>query len=302
MAMQSGIGLSKILVLAGVGYTSTIVLKNNKISDLLGELQRIVQGIESREKSESDSDHSDVLVAQVRRMSEELRRIASNRQITVLNGGDGYGNLTSLVGPVAAVGALGYAYMWWKGISFSDLMYVTKRNMATAVSNLTKHLENVSDALAKTKQHLTQRIQNLDDKMLEQNELSRAIKDDVAGVHQSLSEIDYDLSTLQRMNGKICTLEEKQDLANLGVFYLCNFVDGRKMKMPEELQEQFKLSGKSRGLLTGSDTPSLMGLKEIADSLSGGIGKSASDVIAQDSIDKTEEKPRNLLRFGLRNT
>lgn len=46
----------------------------------------------------------------------------------------------------------------------------------------------------------------------------------------------------------------------------------------------------------------LQGLKEIADSLSGGIGKSASDVIAQDSIDKTEEKPRNLLRFGLRNT
>ena len=31
----------------------------------------------------------------------------------------------------------------------------------------------------KTKKHLTQRIQNLDDKMLEQNELSRAIKDDV---------------------------------------------------------------------------------------------------------------------------
>lgn len=35
-----------------------------------------------------------------------------------------------------------------QGISFSDLMYVTKRNMANAVSNLTKHLEQVSDALA----------------------------------------------------------------------------------------------------------------------------------------------------------
>lgn len=31
----------------------------------------------------------------------------------------------------------------------------------------------------KTKKHLTQRIQNLDDKMLEQNELSRTIKEDV---------------------------------------------------------------------------------------------------------------------------
>ena len=35
-----------------------------------------------------------------------------------------------------------------QGLSFSDLMYVTKKNMANAVSNLTKHLENVSDALA----------------------------------------------------------------------------------------------------------------------------------------------------------
>ncbi|GMQ01515.1 hypothetical protein CsSME_00048125 [Camellia sinensis var. sinensis] len=29
------------------------------------------------------------------------------------------------------------------GLTFSDLMYVTKRNMANAVSNLTKHLESV---------------------------------------------------------------------------------------------------------------------------------------------------------------
>lgn len=301
MAMQSGIGLSKILVLAGAGYTTTILLKNNKLSDLLGELQALVKGLEkSGDQREGDSEYSDAIAAQVRRLAAEVRSLASNRQITVLNGGDGYGNLTSLVVPAAAVGALGYGYMWWKGISFSDLMYVTKRNMASAVTNLTKHLENVSDALAKTKKHLTQRIQNLDDKMLQQNELSRAIKDDVGGVHQSLSEIDYGLGTLQSMvsglNGKICTLEEKQDLANLGVFYLCNFVDERKMKMPESLREQLKLSGKSRGLLTGSETPSLMGLKEIADSVSGGISKSASDVVAQDGVDRLEEKPRNLLR------
>lgn len=301
MAMQSGIGLSKILVLAGAGYTTTILLKNNKLSDLLGELQALVKGLEkSGDQGESDSELSDAIAAQVRRLAAEVRSLASNRQITVLNGGDGYGNLTSLVVPAAAVGALGYGYMWWKGISFSDLMYVTKRNMASAVTNLTKHLENVSDALAKTKKHLTQRIQNLDDKMLEQNELSRAIKDDVAGVHQSLSEIDYDLSALQSMvsglNGKICTMEEKQDLANLGVFYLCNFVDGRKTKMPEALQEQLKLSGKSRGFLTGSETPSPMGLKEIADSVFGGVSKSGSDVVAEDGVDRSEEKPRNLLR------
>ncbi|MBA0782841.1 hypothetical protein Goshw_029996, partial [Gossypium schwendimanii] len=39
MAMQTGVGLSKILILAGAGYTGTVLLKNGKLSDILGELQ-----------------------------------------------------------------------------------------------------------------------------------------------------------------------------------------------------------------------------------------------------------------------
>lgn len=35
-----------------------------------------------------------------------------------------------------------------QGLSFTDLMYVTKRNMTNAVSSLTKNLEQVSAALA----------------------------------------------------------------------------------------------------------------------------------------------------------
>lgn len=35
-----------------------------------------------------------------------------------------------------------------QGISFTDLMYVTKRNMANAVSSMTKHLEQVQSSLA----------------------------------------------------------------------------------------------------------------------------------------------------------
>ncbi|XVE53279.1 hypothetical protein DITRI_Ditri02bG0191800 [Diplodiscus trichospermus] len=161
MAMQTGVGLSKILILAGAGYTGTILLKNKKLSDLLGELQSLVKGLE---KSWEQSDDSDAIVAQVCRLSNEIRQLASARQITVLNGDSG-GKLSSLVVPAATLGALGYGYMWWKGISFFDLFWVTKRNMAIAVENLTKHLDSVSDALSAAKKHLTQRIQNLDDKM-----------------------------------------------------------------------------------------------------------------------------------------
>uniref|UniRef100_A0A2N9EBH3 CCHC-type domain-containing protein n=1 Tax=Fagus sylvatica TaxID=28930 RepID=A0A2N9EBH3_FAGSY len=304
MALQTGMGLSRILILVGAGYTSTIMIKNGKFSDLLGEIQSLMKGLEkSRDQAEGD-DVSDAIAAQVRRLAMEVRQLANTRQITVLNGSNGQiGNVTSLLVPAATLGALGYGYMWWKGLSFSDLMYVTKRNMASAVTNLTKHLENVSEALAATKRHLTQRIANLDDKMEKQNEMSKLIKNDVAEVQKSLSDIGYDLNDLQRLvaglDGKIGTLEDKQDIANLGVLYLCNFVDGKKGIMPEVLKEQLKLSGKPRSLLTYQETPSLKGLKEIADSLSGTgiIDRSASDGIVQEGVDRLEEPPRTLLRF-----
>jgi hypothetical protein len=279
------------------------MIKNGKFSDLLGEIQSLMKGLEkSRDQAEGD-DVSDAIAAQVRRLAMEVRQLANTRQITVLNGSNGQiGNVTSLLVPAATLGALGYGYMWWKGLSFSDLMYVTKRNMASAVTNLTKHLENVSEALAATKRHLTQRIANLDDKMEKQNEMSKLIKNDVAEVQKSLSDIGYDLNDLQRLvaglDGKIGTLEDKQDIANLGVLYLCNFVDGKKGIMPEVLKEQLKLSGKPRSLLTYQETPSLKGLKEIADSLSGTgiIDRSASDGIVQEGVDRLEEPPRTLLR------
>ncbi|XP_062160905.1 uncharacterized protein LOC133868095 [Alnus glutinosa] len=299
MALQTGMGLSRILILVGAGYTSTILIKNGKFSDLLGELQSLVKGVE-KSGDQPDGD-SDAIAAQVRRLAMEVRQLASARHITVLNGNSGQiGNLTSLVVPAATLGALGYGYMWWKGFSFSDLMYVTKRNMANAVSNLTKHLENVSEALAATKRHLTQRIANLDDKMEKQNEMSKLIKNDVAEVQKSLCDIGYDLNDLQRLveglDGKIGTLEGKQDIANLGVLYLCNFVDGKKGIMPEVLKEQLKITGKSRSLLTYPETPSLKGLKDIADTLAGGMDRSASDAIVQDGVDRLEEQPRPLLR------
>lgn len=163
----------------------------------------------------------------------ELRHLASARQITVLNGNSGQnGNITSLIVPAAALGALGYGYMWWKGLSFSDLMYVTKRNMTTAVSNLTKHLEHVSDALAATKRHLTQRIENLDGKLDDQVEISKLIRNEVSDVRDDVSQICGDLDLLQRMvsglDGKILSLEQKQDFANTGVLFLCNKAEGKK--------------------------------------------------------------------------
>ncbi|XP_039037270.1 uncharacterized protein LOC120174514 isoform X2 [Hibiscus syriacus] len=92
-------------------------------------------------------------------------------------------------------------------------------------------------------------------------------------------------------DGKIGSLEYKQDLANAGVWYLCNMVGGKKVNMPEALQEQLKLSGKSRALLT-SGTPTPKGLKNVADILS--VSKKYS---GRDGIDNLDEEPRSLQKF-----
>ncbi|XP_020216679.1 uncharacterized protein LOC109800298 [Cajanus cajan] len=141
-----------------------------------GHLLRLLKhyaAIMSVDSAEGESEYADAIAAQVRRLANEVRQLSSSRPITVLNGGSRQSNFSSLVVPAAAMGALGYGYMWWKGISFSDLMYVTKRNMEKAVADLTKKLQHASDVIADAKKHLTQRIQNLDDKMLKQNELAR---------------------------------------------------------------------------------------------------------------------------------
>ncbi|KAF8390253.1 hypothetical protein HHK36_024778 [Tetracentron sinense] len=303
MAMQTGIGFSKILILVGAGYTGSIVLRNGRLSDILGDLQLLVKGLDkSGDSSNNDSDHSDAIAAQVRRLAMDVRQLASARQITVLNGNSSQiGNITSLAILAAAMGALGYGYMWWKGLSFSDLMYVTKHNMANAVSSMTKHLEQVSAALAGAKRHLTQRIENLDGKLDEQKEISKLIKNEVTDVCADLSQIGFDLDSLRRMvsglDGKICSLEDKQDLANVGVWYLCNFVNGKDVKMPEMLQGQLKPSSRSRGSLTFSETPSLKGLKEIADTIkSGNTDKSMTNAIMQNEMEKLNCHPRSLIR------
>ncbi|EPS58168.1 hypothetical protein M569_16648, partial [Genlisea aurea] len=275
MAVQVGMGFSRIILIAGAGCTGTILLKNGKLSDVIGELQKLVKGWEPDKDSDSNNDHSEAIAAQasffplhVRRLAQEVRQLASSKQITILNTGSGQSNAVALVIPAAALLTVGYGYMWWKGLKLSDLMYVTKRSMANAVSNLTKHLENVSEAVAAAKKHLTQRIENLDGKLDEQVEISKLIRNEVVNdVRGDLSQIGFDLDELHRMvaglDGKLLSLEGKQELANAGVMYLCSVMNGKKVKMPELLQDQFKIGGNS--------VPALMGLKDIADSFNSGF-------------------------------
>jgi len=248
MATHTGVAASKVLILVGAGLTGSIVLRNGRLSDVLAELQELMKGVNQGEGS-SSLDMA-LIQAQIRNLAQEVRDLTLSKPITILSGkSDSGGSLSSYILPAAAVGALGYCYMWCKGWSFSDVMFVTKRNMASAVDSMSKQLEQVSSALAATKRHLTKRLENLDGKMDEQVEMSKHIRNEVIDVKTDLSQIGFDVEAIQQMvaglEEKIELLDNKQDAANAGIWYLCRMAGGIKeginTKFFQEAEEKLKL-------------------------------------------------------------
>nr|GEV55465.1 hypothetical protein CTI12_AA035910 [Tanacetum cinerariifolium] len=236
MAMQTGVSTSKVLILVGAGLTSSVILRSGKMSELLAELQELMKGVNETELLPGKYD-SAALAAQIRQLAQEIRELSLSRPVTIFNGNSSSsGGYSSYLMPAAAVGAMGYCYMWWKGMSFSDVMFVTKHNMANAVSTVSKQLENVSDALASTKRHLSKRLENLDWKIDEQKEISNLIANDVHDVKSNINQISYDIDAIHQMvvglEGKIDLIE---DVTNSGLYYLCQVAGGIKYGMNAKL-------------------------------------------------------------------
>ncbi|XP_072986491.1 uncharacterized protein [Typha latifolia] len=298
MAMQSGIATSKVLILVGAGLTGSIILKNGRLSDVLAELQELMKGVNEGEVSSSHYDTS-LLAAQIRHLAQEVRDLTLSRPVTILTGdSNSSGNLSSYIVPAAAVGAMGYCYMWWKGWSFSDVMFVTKRNMANAVASVSQQLEQVSTALAATKRHLTQRLENLDGKLDEQREISKVIMNEVDGVKSSLSQIGFDIESIQNMvaglEGKIGLLENKQDMANAGIWYLCQIAGGIKDGVNSKFFKEAGEKLKSSHSLTSAEDKSLKGLQFLAETISarGAVeSKTNTNTITNEDVQKDNEKP-----------
>ncbi|KAL3677948.1 hypothetical protein R1sor_020904 [Riccia sorocarpa] len=233
MAMQAGMGASKVLILVGAGVGGSLVLRNSKISDLLSDLSRVLAKHlqdDAERPSGSGVDSTEALTAQVRRLTMELRQLAaSNRPITVVNSSPGSGgNFGSLIVPAAVVGAAGYGYMWLKGWSFSDIMYVTRRNMSNAVASMSKQLETFSAALVATKKHLSLRLDSVTKSLEHNTALTHAIQAQVGHVRGEVAQVGLEMREVQRqiegLEGKIDEVQGKQDFTNQGIVLLCRFV------------------------------------------------------------------------------
>ncbi|XP_073130543.1 uncharacterized protein [Henckelia pumila] len=243
MAMQTGVAASKVLVIVGAGLTGSIILRSGQLSDIISQFQELIQRLNEAETSPGKYDAS-LLAAQVRLLAKEIKELSLSNPVTIFNGNSSSnGSYASYLLPAAALGAMGGCYMWWKGWSFSDIMFVTKQNMANAVTSVSKQLEQVSEALASTRRHLSKRLENLDWKLDEQREISKLISNDVGDVKSNLNQIGYDIGliqeTLSGLEGKIELLESKQDMTNSGLWYLCQVAgsieDGGSSKIIQDV-------------------------------------------------------------------
>ncbi|KAB2625434.1 hypothetical protein D8674_017094 [Pyrus ussuriensis x Pyrus communis] len=122
------------------GLTSLIVLGNGLFSDLIAQLQDILDCVNEADILLEKFD-SAVNRAQIQQLDQEIRELTSSGPITIYNeNSSSSGNYASYLVPVAALAAMGYCYMWWIGWSFSDVMYVTRHNMANVVEALIREV------------------------------------------------------------------------------------------------------------------------------------------------------------------
>ncbi|XP_057777677.1 uncharacterized protein LOC130996183 [Salvia miltiorrhiza] len=311
MAMQTGVAASKVLILVGAGVTGSVILRSGHLSDLISHLQELITKINEAETSPGKYDAS-LLAAQVRQLAKEIKELSLSNPVTIFNGNSSSsGSYASYILPAAAVGAMGYCYMWWKGWSFSDIMFVTKHNMASAVASVSKQLDNVTEAVASTKRHLTKRLENLDVKVDEQKEISKLIVNDVTNVRSNLNQIGCDLGSIHEMvsglEGKIELLESKQDLTNSAVWYLCqvadNIKDGQSSKVFQDVEAKLienktitPESERTKGLqfIIGNDESNLLQKTSVVDD-----GKDAADTAAKKMVHSTTMRIHRSYPVGL---
>lgn len=267
MALHAALGASKVILLLGASVAGSILVQNGSLSDFVNDTYKVlVKHLKNESESGRQSSVDPNLLAQLSRLRQELSHLASERaSVTVVTGSSRSNGVFISIGvPAMLIGATGYGYMRWRGFSLSDLMYVTRRGMSNAVSSVSKQLEQVTIALSATKRHLNSRMDQLSGNLEQNMELQGELKSEVGQLHGDVARYGLEIETVQRivqaLGVKIDSIESKQDIANTGVIYLCNFVEGMQIpQKPQALQGGFHRPRLERTASTFGST----GLKEL---------------------------------------
>lgn len=243
----------------------SIFLKNGSLSEFLDDTYKVfVKHLKKESESSGQGSVDPNLLAQLSRLRQELSHLASERSsITVVTGSKANGAFFPVAVPALLIGATGYAYLRWRGFSLSSLMYVTRRSMSDAITSVSKQLEQVSTALSSAKRHLASRLDHLSSNVDQCTELQGELKNEVTEVRGDVARYGLEIETVQRLvknlGVKIDSIENKQDIANHGVIYLCKFVEGMHVnQQPEALQGFHRPRLESSASALGST-----GLKEL---------------------------------------
>ncbi|KAH7289201.1 hypothetical protein KP509_31G063100 [Ceratopteris richardii] len=275
MALGATLSASKILLLIGASVVGATLVNNGSFSDCVnGTLKVLVKHLKNDHERVGQGSVDPNLLAQLNLLRQDLNSLASERSpsVTIISGGSrSNGSVFSLTFPaLLLIGGTGYAYMRWKGLSLSNFMFVTRRSMSIAVSSVSKQLEQLSAALHASKRHLTSRLERLSGTLDQNMELQAELKNEVSEVRIEVKQYGLEIETVQRLveslGMKIDTIESKQDFANRGVVYLCNFIEKLQTSSSREV-----IHGLQKPLLESGGIDRRIGFKDLQ-SISDAIG------------------------------
>ncbi|XP_024394764.1 uncharacterized protein [Physcomitrium patens] len=241
---MAALGATKFLVLVGAGLMGSVMVSNSKLADFVGDLSKVLSKHLKENGQKGDGVGKDAALSlQVRKLTEELRNLASSSgTVTVVQSGSGSGtSFTSFILPAAVVGAAGYSYMWWRGFSFGDIMYVTRKGMNNAVTGMGKQLDQVSAALSSTRKHMNQRLDSVSSKLDDSVVVTGLIKDQVEEVKGTVGRSIYEIGNVNRkmedLGVKISEVQESQNFANQGIILLVEWVHRLNLVAPAKNRE-----------------------------------------------------------------
>lgn len=291
----AGLGATKVLVLVGAGLTGSVVLGNSKIADLLSDLSKVFLKHSEKVKDGGAGEQGETTAAltrQIEKLARELQKLANSRPIVVNSGGGAQSagpSFATVAVPAVVIGAAGYGYLWWRGISFASIMYVTRNQMSTAVASVSKQLGQVYDALAVAKKQLSARLDFVTKTLDESMTVQSVIKDQVIEVRGEVEKVGQEIETVQRLveglELKIDEVQGKQDFGNQGIVLLCQFVSqqlegGQRTQLLQGIQTY---SGSRLERTASSPALPNAGLKElqfISEQLSGSASTECANGLA----------------------
>ncbi|KAM1158779.1 hypothetical protein ACFX15_031415 [Malus domestica] len=130
---------------ANYGAVKAISLGFTKLGSPKEAKKDILEGVNEADILPEKFDNA-IIKAQIPQLARDIRELTSSRPVTIYNeNSSSSGNYASYLVPLAA---MGYCYMWWRDWSFSDVMYVTRHNMANVVEALIREVASKSNDFA----------------------------------------------------------------------------------------------------------------------------------------------------------